>query len=30
LFIVQYTTRPDGKEAKITVKKRGKNANIFA
>ena len=28
--MVQYTTRPDGKDAKIIVKKRGKKANIFA
>ena len=30
MFIVQYTTKPDGKDAKIIVKNNGKNANIFA
>ena len=30
MFIVQYTTKPDGKDAKIIVKNKGKNANIFA
>jgi hypothetical protein len=30
LFTVQYTTKPEGKEAKIIVKKSGKNINIFA
>ena len=30
LLTVQYTTNPDGKDASITVKNNGKNANIFA
>ena len=30
LFIVQYTTKPDGKEASMIVKNNGKKANIFA
>ena len=30
LLIVQYTTRPEGNGANITVKNSGKNINIFA
>ena len=30
LFIVQYTTSPEGKGANIIVKKSGKNMKIFA